>query len=213
MAAGEEFDVESLFRSLDTDRANVVWKWKLLEELKQAGLRADDPRIERAVNWTLDNTGTPFEPGQPEWLDLEQFRTVVREPVIWRALQGQLAVPSSEFAELSRGVEQIYADLLDERSGEVAQYIPTLRNADPERFGIAICTADGQVFEIGDAKLGFSVQSTSKPFSYAMALEQFGADEVRKCVREQMRQGADQIKIMCSGGVASRYDPLDSLQF
>jgi imidazolonepropionase-like amidohydrolase len=36
---------------------------------------------------------------------------------------------------------------------------------------------------------------------------------VRKCVREQMRQGADQIKIMCSGGVASPYDPLDSLQF
>jgi imidazolonepropionase-like amidohydrolase len=32
-------------------------------------------------------------------------------------------------------------------------------------------------------------------------------------VREQMRQGADQIKIMCSGGVASPYDPLDSLQF
>jgi imidazolonepropionase-like amidohydrolase len=40
-----------------------------------------------------------------------------------------------------------------------------------------------------------------------------GADEVRKTVREQMRQGADQIKIMCSGGVASPYDPLDSLQY
>jgi imidazolonepropionase-like amidohydrolase len=40
-----------------------------------------------------------------------------------------------------------------------------------------------------------------------------GADNVRKAVREQMRLGADQIKIMCSGGVASPYDPLDSLQF
>ena len=40
-----------------------------------------------------------------------------------------------------------------------------------------------------------------------------GANEVRKTVREQMRQGADQIKIMCSGGVASPYDPLDSLQY
>jgi imidazolonepropionase-like amidohydrolase len=47
---------------------------------------------------------------------------------------------------------------------------------------------------------------------YVMATAD-GADEVRKCVREQMRQGADQIKIMCSGGVASPYDPLDSLQF
>src|SRR5712664_2575554 len=47
---------------------------------------------------------------------------------------------------------------------------------------------------------------------YCMALAD-GADEVRKLVREQMRQGADQVKIMCSGGVASPYDPLDSLQF
>src|SRR5947208_16300039 len=47
---------------------------------------------------------------------------------------------------------------------------------------------------------------------YVMAVAD-GADDVRKCVREQMRQGADQIKIMCSGGVASPYDPLDSLQF
>jgi imidazolonepropionase-like amidohydrolase len=40
-----------------------------------------------------------------------------------------------------------------------------------------------------------------------------GADQVRHAVREQMRQGADQIKIMMSGGVASPYDPLDSLQY
>ena len=40
-----------------------------------------------------------------------------------------------------------------------------------------------------------------------------GADAVRKAVREQLRQGADQIKIMVSGGVASPYDPLDSRQF
>ena len=34
-----------------------------------------------------------------------------------------------------------------------------------------------------------------------------GADEVRKAAREQMRQGADHVKIMMSGGVASPYDP------
>ncbi|WP_145813967.1 glutaminase A [Kribbella amoyensis] len=177
-----------MFRSLDTDRANVVWKWKLLEELRQAGLRADDPRVQRAVTWTLD-AGAPFEPGQPEWLDRDQFAAVVREPVIARALQGDLAVSPAEFAELSRGVEQIYADLRDERSGEVAQYIPTLRDADPERFGIAICTADGQVFQVGDATTAFSVQSTSKPFSYAMALEQQGAPEVHRWIGQEQSGG------------------------
>jgi imidazolonepropionase-like amidohydrolase len=40
-----------------------------------------------------------------------------------------------------------------------------------------------------------------------------GVDAVRAAAREQLRQGADQVKIMVSGGVASPYDPLDSRQF
>ena len=39
-----------------------------------------------------------------------------------------------------------------------------------------------------------------------------GVDAVRRAVREEMRQGVDHIKLMMSGGVASPYDPLDSLQ-
>lgn len=48
--------------------------------------------------------------------------------------------------------------------------------------------------------------------SFTMGLAD-GVSEVRKTVREQLRQGCDQVKIMMSGGVASPYDPLDSLQF
>jgi imidazolonepropionase-like amidohydrolase len=40
-----------------------------------------------------------------------------------------------------------------------------------------------------------------------------GEDAMRRVVREQMRQGCDHVKIMVSGGVASPFDPLDSLQF
>ncbi|MEM6762281.1 MAG: amidohydrolase family protein [Pseudomonadota bacterium] len=40
-----------------------------------------------------------------------------------------------------------------------------------------------------------------------------GEADVRRAVREEMRQGCDHVKIMMSGGVASPYDPLDSLQF
>ncbi len=47
---------------------------------------------------------------------------------------------------------------------------------------------------------------------FTMALAD-GPDDVRRSAREQMRQGADQVKIMMSGGVASPYDPLDSLQY
>jgi imidazolonepropionase-like amidohydrolase len=48
--------------------------------------------------------------------------------------------------------------------------------------------------------------------SFAMGIAD-GVSEVCRAVREEMRQGCDQVKIMMSGGVASPYDPLDSLQF
>lgn len=40
-----------------------------------------------------------------------------------------------------------------------------------------------------------------------------GVGEVRRAVREQVRQGADQIKIMAGGGVSSPTDPIDGTQF
>jgi len=40
-----------------------------------------------------------------------------------------------------------------------------------------------------------------------------GADELRKAIRQEIRQGATQIKIMASGGVSSPTDPIGNLQF
>jgi imidazolonepropionase-like amidohydrolase len=40
-----------------------------------------------------------------------------------------------------------------------------------------------------------------------------GADEVRRAVREQLRRGATQIKLLASGGIVSPTDPFDSVQF
>ena len=40
-----------------------------------------------------------------------------------------------------------------------------------------------------------------------------GVPDVIRATRDELRKGADQIKIMASGGVASQLDPLESLQF
>ncbi len=40
-----------------------------------------------------------------------------------------------------------------------------------------------------------------------------GVPEVRRAVRDEIRLGADQIKIMAGGGVSSQSDPIDSLQY
>ncbi len=67
---------------------------------------------------------------------------------------------------------------VDERSGEVANYIPELAKVDPDRFGICIATTEGRVYEVGDCGVEFTIQSISKPFTYGMALEDRGRDAV-----------------------------------
>lgn len=40
-----------------------------------------------------------------------------------------------------------------------------------------------------------------------------GPAEVRRAVRESLRQGAVQIKVMAGGGISSQYDPIDTTQY
>ena len=49
-----------------------------------------------------------------------------------------------------------------------------------EKWGISICTIDGQRFSIGDVHDKFTIQSTSKPITYSLTLEELGTDEVHK---------------------------------
>ena len=75
---------------------------------------------------------------------------------------------------------QHYLQRLHERfealtEGRVADYIPVLSEADPRWFGIAVVTVDGHVYQVGDSRQPFSIQSISKAFVYGMALEDKGA--------------------------------------
>jgi glutaminase len=67
-------------------------------------------------------------------------------------------------------------------SGEVADYIPELANVDPESLGIALVSARGAVHDAGDSDVEFTIQSVSKPFVFALALDALGVDEVTKHV-------------------------------
>lgn len=55
--------------------------------------------------------------------------------------------------------------------GRVAKYIPALERVDPAKFAIAVATADGEVHAVGDADEPFSIQSVSKLFTLALAME------------------------------------------
>ncbi|MGO1660239.1 MAG: glutaminase A [Canibacter sp.] len=66
--------------------------------------------------------------------------------------------------------------------GDVANYIPELAEVNPDQFGVALATDDGTVYTAGDALTEFSIQSAAKPFIYALAIEERGADRVEEHV-------------------------------
>lgn len=65
-----------------------------------------------------------------------------------------------------------------DEGGELAAYIPELAAADPDRLALAMCMLDGTRYAVGDSGTTFTIQSVSKPFSYALALAGHGLDAV-----------------------------------
>jgi glutaminase len=55
-------------------------------------------------------------------------------------------------------------------SGSVADYIPRLGAVNPDQFGIAVMTTDGELCSAGDGDVEFSIQSISKVFSLALVM-------------------------------------------
>ena len=64
----------------------------------------------------------------------------------------------------------------------MADYIPELKKAKPHYFGISLTTIDGYVYEVGDSAVPFTIQSISKPFVFALALQTLGADRVEAVI-------------------------------
>jgi len=83
---------------------------------------------------------------------------------------------------LSQFLAQTHATLALEDRGALADYIPELLRVDPRYFGIALATIDGHVYEIGDAAVPFTIQSISKAFVFALALEIVGPDRVAAAI-------------------------------
>lgn len=77
--------------------------------------------------------------------------------------------------DLKAIVDEVGREMQPHRGeGHVADYIPALARVDGRRFGMAVQTLDGQLYETGDAWVPFSIQSISKVFTLTLALQRSG---------------------------------------
>ena len=141
--------------------------------MHDCGLREDDPRL-ASMFGRLSKAASDTTFGEDEFLDLARTGILVIES----AASGRLVIP--EFREFADATREVFQAAEANRSGEVADYIPQLSRVDPEQFGAAICTIDGQRMTEGDATTPFCIQSVSKPLNYCIALEESGESVVHR---------------------------------
>lgn len=68
----------------------------------------------------------------------------------------------------------------DNKDGKNADYIRALAEVDSNLFGITIVTVDGKIYQVGDYKSEFSIQSISKVFTAAKVMQQHGSKALQE---------------------------------
>src|SRR5947208_6636722 len=79
---------------------------------------------------------------------------------------------------LKAAVNDAYQKFKSDANGKNADYIPYLAKVDSKLFGIAVVTTDNRSYTLGDLDYSFSIQSISKVFTLALAMEELGVDKV-----------------------------------
>ena len=79
---------------------------------------------------------------------------------------------------IQKALDEAYNKFKDLKEGKNADYIKELAKVDPNVFGIAIVTTDGQVYTKGDLTTQVSIQSISKVFTMARVIEEQGPKAV-----------------------------------
>lgn len=76
-------------------------------------------------------------------------------------------------------LQSLHDRVVKDRSGSrLAEGLDLNNSDDLDRFGICVATIDGQIYEAGDSRMPFPMQSISKPFAYSVALQDHGIEHV-----------------------------------
>ena len=121
-------------------------------------------------DFRLASTMAKLKELDKQQIDFACFSALVGEELLMlsRAFKHELIIP--DWQEFCTDIGTVFKHVAPDRSGSNADYIPILRDADPEKWGVAICSVDGQRMGLGDVDVYHSIQSVSKPLTYAFAL-------------------------------------------
>ncbi|XP_043527047.1 glutaminase liver isoform, mitochondrial isoform X4 [Frieseomelitta varia] len=178
-----------LFDMFKNEDTGLLAVGKFLAALRTTGLRNDDPRLQEFTDNLrkehLKSGGHEGVSHETQKLNREQFRRIVNPNIVLisRAFRHQFIIP--DWSGFTKHIEDFYWKCKTNSEGKVASYIPQLARMNPDYWGVSVCTIDGQRFSIGDTSIPFTLQSCSKPLTYAIALDRLGQEVVHQYVGQE----------------------------
>ncbi|XP_053311652.1 glutaminase liver isoform, mitochondrial [Spea bombifrons] len=150
---------------------------KFINTLKANGLLTSDPRLKDCMDMLRQIVQ---ESVAGATMDQEAFQKCVQSNIVLltQAVCKKFVIP--DFEQFTLHVKQLYENAHTIQKGEVANYIPQLAKSSPDRWGVSLCTVDGQRYSIGDTGIPFCLQSCVKPLKYAIAVNDLGTDYVHQ---------------------------------
>ncbi|XP_069826559.1 glutaminase liver isoform, mitochondrial isoform X2 [Dendropsophus ebraccatus] len=155
---------------------------KFINTLKLNGLLSTDPRLKDCMDMLRY---TVQESMMGASMDLEIFQKCVQSNIVLltQVVCKKCVIP--DFEQFTLNINQLYDGARRIKEGEVANYIPQLAKVSPDRWGVSLCTVDGQRYSVGDTEDPLCLQSCVKPLKYAIAVNDLGSGYVHQYVGKE----------------------------
>ncbi|XP_042868110.1 glutaminase kidney isoform, mitochondrial-like isoform X5 [Penaeus japonicus] len=152
---------------------------KFLMGLTATGLRHSDQRLaEMRKNLRKVQEKVTASDLQATIVNYETFMSIISEnlEIVVKAFSSAFVIP--DFRGFCHHIDEIYNNCRGNTDGKIAHYIPQLERMKPDHWAVSVCTVDGQRYSLGDVNIPFTLQSCSKPLTYAMAVGLYGTQHV-----------------------------------
>ncbi|XP_037778751.1 glutaminase liver isoform, mitochondrial-like isoform X4 [Penaeus monodon] len=152
---------------------------KFLMGLTATGLRHSDQRLAE-MRKNLRKVQEKVAASDPQALivNYETFMSIISEnlEIVVKAFSSSFVIP--DFRGFCHHIDEIYNNCKGNTDGKIASYIPQLERMRADNWAVSVCTVDGQRYSLGDVNTPFTLQSCSKPLTYAMAVGLYGTQHV-----------------------------------
>jgi glutaminase len=107
-----------------------------MKQISKNGILNDDPRLKDILS-QLEDIDDDYKLTKAEFFKIMESNY----DIIFKSMSETFVIP--EFEKIKGQIKDLYNSCKKNKSGKVADYIPELATADPNHFGVSICSVDG----------------------------------------------------------------------